>query len=254
MPNVANLRIGDSVYAWPAPLTTQDRTTTLWSGCLGVAAPPQAVARRRQRQTRLTLTSTGLGSGILLLLLTVTATTATATATTITVVTQPTTAQDASESTTQHAELSRGAARGDHGAYNATNSIPAYNSSSNNSNSSSSSTTSASSSNSNTTATDAAEDAEQMLPQIPSYIRTTAMFFCIIIMLLGVVGNVMVSPSNFDYIPRINYRCSISVCNKYQTKRKTWKWSIDPWVTDATRYAINTKFTFVIELKYYLAN
>ncbi|XP_017865914.1 PREDICTED: growth hormone secretagogue receptor type 1 isoform X2 [Drosophila arizonae] len=31
-----------------------------------------------------------------------------------------------------------------------------------------------------------------MLPQIPSYIRTTAMFFCIIIMLLGVIGNVMV--------------------------------------------------------------
>nr|XP_017003741.2 growth hormone secretagogue receptor type 1 [Drosophila takahashii] len=31
-----------------------------------------------------------------------------------------------------------------------------------------------------------------MLPQIPSYIRTTAMFFCIVIMLLGVVGNVMV--------------------------------------------------------------
>ncbi|BFF91767.1 motilin receptor [Drosophila madeirensis] len=31
-----------------------------------------------------------------------------------------------------------------------------------------------------------------MLPQIPPYIRTTAMFFCIAIMLLGVVGNVMV--------------------------------------------------------------
>ncbi|XP_023036188.1 growth hormone secretagogue receptor type 1 [Drosophila willistoni] len=31
-----------------------------------------------------------------------------------------------------------------------------------------------------------------MLPQIPSYIRTTAMCFCIAIMLLGVVGNVMV--------------------------------------------------------------
>ncbi|XP_041452309.1 tachykinin-like peptides receptor 86C [Drosophila obscura] len=31
-----------------------------------------------------------------------------------------------------------------------------------------------------------------MLPQIPPYIRTTAMFFCIVIMLLGVVGNVMV--------------------------------------------------------------
>ncbi|EDV48273.2 growth hormone secretagogue receptor type 1 isoform X1 [Drosophila erecta] len=31
-----------------------------------------------------------------------------------------------------------------------------------------------------------------MLPQIPSYIRTTAMFFCIVIMVLGVVGNVMV--------------------------------------------------------------
>ncbi|XP_030374283.1 growth hormone secretagogue receptor type 1 [Scaptodrosophila lebanonensis] len=31
-----------------------------------------------------------------------------------------------------------------------------------------------------------------MLPQIPPYIRTTAMFFCIVIMVLGVVGNVMV--------------------------------------------------------------
>lgn len=31
------------------------------------------------------------------------------------------------------------------------------------------------------------------IPQIPAYIRTTAMFFCIAIMILGVIGNVMVS-------------------------------------------------------------
>ncbi|XP_046805822.1 thyrotropin-releasing hormone receptor [Lucilia cuprina] len=30
------------------------------------------------------------------------------------------------------------------------------------------------------------------VPEIPSYIRTTAMFFCIVIMLMGVIGNVMV--------------------------------------------------------------
>lgn len=34
---------------------------------------------------------------------------------------------------------------------------------------------------------------ESEIPEIPSYIRTTAMFFCIIIMLMGVIGNVMVS-------------------------------------------------------------
>ncbi|KAM7359498.1 ecdysis triggering hormone receptor [Cochliomyia hominivorax] len=33
---------------------------------------------------------------------------------------------------------------------------------------------------------------ESEIPEIPSYIRTTAMFFCIIIMLMGVIGNVMV--------------------------------------------------------------
>lgn len=31
------------------------------------------------------------------------------------------------------------------------------------------------------------------LPEIPSYIRTTSMVFCIVIMCLGVIGNVMVS-------------------------------------------------------------
>lgn len=30
------------------------------------------------------------------------------------------------------------------------------------------------------------------LPQIPAYIRTTSMVFCVTIMLLGVIGNVMV--------------------------------------------------------------
>lgn len=35
------------------------------------------------------------------------------------------------------------------------------------------------------------EDSE--IPEIPSYIRTTAMCFCIIIMIMGVIGNVMVS-------------------------------------------------------------
>ncbi|KAJ6635695.1 Neuropeptide SIFamide receptor [Pseudolycoriella hygida] len=30
------------------------------------------------------------------------------------------------------------------------------------------------------------------LPQIPTYIRTTSMVFCVTIMLLGVIGNVMV--------------------------------------------------------------
>uniref|UniRef100_A0A1I8MAM1 G-protein coupled receptors family 1 profile domain-containing protein n=1 Tax=Musca domestica TaxID=7370 RepID=A0A1I8MAM1_MUSDO len=33
---------------------------------------------------------------------------------------------------------------------------------------------------------------EGEVPQIPAYIRTTAMFFCIVIMLMGVIGNVMV--------------------------------------------------------------
>ncbi|XP_061397658.1 bombesin receptor subtype-3-like [Musca vetustissima] len=33
---------------------------------------------------------------------------------------------------------------------------------------------------------------ENEIPQIPAYIRTTAMFFCIVIMLMGVIGNVMV--------------------------------------------------------------
>lgn len=33
------------------------------------------------------------------------------------------------------------------------------------------------------------------LPEIPSYIRTTSMVFCIVIMCLGVIGNVMVSAS-----------------------------------------------------------
>lgn len=31
------------------------------------------------------------------------------------------------------------------------------------------------------------------IPQIPAYIRTTSMVFCITIMLLGVIGNLMVS-------------------------------------------------------------
>lgn len=38
------------------------------------------------------------------------------------------------------------------------------------------------------------------MPQIPEYIRATSMVFCIIIMCLGVIGNIMVS---FDYIPTL---------------------------------------------------
>lgn len=151
------------------------------SGCLGlVAGTSQAVARRGQ-QPRLTPNSNRPGLLLLLLLLLLLPTTTT---------TAPQDAAAATGSTTQHAELSRGAARGDHGAYNTTNSIPAYNNNNNNIISNNNSD-----SNSNTNSTDplADGDAEQMLPQIPSYIRTTAMFFCIIIMLLGVIGNVMVS-------------------------------------------------------------
>lgn len=35
-------------------------------------------------------------------------------------------------------------------------------------------------------------DTERDIPQIPAYIRTTSMVFCITIMLLGVIGNIMV--------------------------------------------------------------
>lgn len=35
-------------------------------------------------------------------------------------------------------------------------------------------------------------DHQNDLPQIPAYIRTTSMVFCITIMLLGVIGNIMV--------------------------------------------------------------
>lgn len=38
--------------------------------------------------------------------------------------------------------------------------------------------------------TDAGDNYE--MPQIPAYIRTTSMFFCLTIMVLGVIGNVMV--------------------------------------------------------------
>lgn len=40
------------------------------------------------------------------------------------------------------------------------------------------------------------------IPQIPAYIRTTSMVFCITIMLLGVIGNLMVSTT-------FNYYCSL---------------------------------------------
>lgn len=42
-----------------------------------------------------------------------------------------------------------------------------------------------------TTTTENATD-ERDVPQIPAYIRTTSMVFCITIMLLGVIGNLMV--------------------------------------------------------------
>ena len=51
------------------------------------------------------------------------------------------------------------------------------------------------------------------IPEIPSYIRTTAMFFCIIIMLMGVIGNVMVSYVSFSsfsfylYIQFVKKKC-----------------------------------------------
>lgn len=172
------------------------------SGSLGVAGSSQAVARRRSKELP---TLTRIGSGILLLLLllplllisaaatTTTVTTTSSTSITTTVTTQPT-SQDATSTgaTTQHAEPSRGASRGSHGSYNSVNSIPAHDGYDDFiiDNSSASADNSLKSN-----ATDnalAEEDTEQMLPQIPSYIRTTAMFFCIIIMLLGVVGNVMV--------------------------------------------------------------
>lgn len=45
-----------------------------------------------------------------------------------------------------------------------------------------------------TTAATTTENAtERDVPQIPAYIRTTSMVFCITIMLLGVIGNLMVS-------------------------------------------------------------
>lgn len=46
------------------------------------------------------------------------------------------------------------------------------------------------------------------IPQIPPYIRNTAMSFCIIILLLGVIGNVMVSVHmyTFMYICMFTYR------------------------------------------------
>lgn len=41
-------------------------------------------------------------------------------------------------------------------------------------------------------------------PQIPEYIRTTSMVFCVVIMCLGVIGNIMVSkdqiPCNFAFL------------------------------------------------------
>ncbi|KAL7727387.1 hypothetical protein ACLKA6_003045 [Drosophila palustris] len=170
-------------------------TTTLLSGSLGVAGPSQAVARRRPLKLRLSLTR--IGSGILLLLLPLplllplisaaAATTTTEATTSIATTLQPTSQHATSAgTTTQHAESSRGASRGSHGAYNSANSVPTLD---NNNNSSSIQSKSKSNATGNVPAE---EDAEQMLPQIPSYIRTTAMFFCIIIMLLGVVGNVMV--------------------------------------------------------------
>ncbi|XP_017847304.1 growth hormone secretagogue receptor type 1 isoform X1 [Drosophila busckii] len=89
------------------------------------------------------------------------------------------------ESTTQLDELSRGAADSSNGADNPTYSIPAYSAAE-------FANTSASASSAGATHNASEESTDQLVPQIPSYIRTTAMFFCIIIMLLGVVGNVMV--------------------------------------------------------------
>lgn len=55
-------------------------------------------------------------------------------------------------------------------------------------------TSSASSSSVTVTTTESTEnDIQNDLPQIPAYIRTTSMVFCITIMLLGVIGNIMVS-------------------------------------------------------------
>ncbi|XP_034659928.1 motilin receptor [Drosophila subobscura] len=96
-------------------------------------------------------------------------------------------AATAARTTSQQAGLSRGAPSGSDGAHNATHSIPAHTSSIRSDNSSAATV----SATGGATAR-AGEAAEPLLPQIPPYIRTTAMFFCIAIMLLGVVGNVMV--------------------------------------------------------------
>lgn len=49
-----------------------------------------------------------------------------------------------------------------------------------------------------TTAATTTENAtERDVPQIPAYIRTTSMVFCITIMLLGVIGNLMVCKIQF---------------------------------------------------------
>jgi len=97
----------------------------------------------------------------------------------------------------QQAGLSRGAPGGGHGPHHATHRIPAAGLDRQDNSTAATAATSDAEATETTVETATAtskDDAEQMLPQIPSYIRTTAMFFCIVIMLLGVVGNVMVSP------------------------------------------------------------
>ncbi|XP_020813847.1 kappa-type opioid receptor-like [Drosophila serrata] len=111
------------------------------------------------------------------------------------------TAAASTASSSQQAGLSRGAASGGDGPHHPAHRIPAdepdrhtnaYSNSTAAAEAVTETTAETSAETPNTTKDGADADAEQMLPQIPPYIRTTAMFFCIVIMLLGVVGNVMV--------------------------------------------------------------
>lgn len=105
----------------------------------------------------------------------------------------PAAATTSTDSSSQQAGLSRGAVSGGDGPHHPAHSIPADR---HDDNADAYSNSTAAAAEEAVTETTADADAEQMLPQIPSYIRTTAMFFCIVIMLLGVVGNVMVSAPN----------------------------------------------------------